>query len=131
MRSRMDPDSACMLVRFRLPDDSNEYLAGRWHYGNERLEIAMRNIFGHELEGMRLLVSVLDDGRIYLLACPMLGTVLPAGRSMRDIITGHADDAIAHVAEYLSIDMRIESVHALDNVSELADENVRRALGIH
>ena len=131
MRSRMDPGCSCMLMSFRLPENSNEYLAGRWHYGNERLEIAMRNIFGNELAGMRLLVSVLEDGRIYLLACPMLGTHLANDVSMSDIVTGHAEDAIAHVAEYLGIDMRIDSVHELPAVTVLADEAVRRSLGIH
>lgn len=72
LRSRMDPFTPCMLLRFSLPE-GDDYLAGRWHYGNERLEIAMRNIVGTELQGMRLLVSVTEDDRIYLLACPMLG----------------------------------------------------------
>ena len=36
VRSRMDPDAACVLIRFALPADDG-YLAGRWHYGPERL----------------------------------------------------------------------------------------------
>lgn len=51
----------------------------------------MRNIFGADLYGMRLLVSVLEDGRIYLLACPMLGSMeLPDGISMSSAVTAHA-----------------------------------------
>ena len=122
MRSRMDLDQPCVLIRFSLPE-ADGYLAGRWHYGPDRLEIAMRNLFGAELAGMRLLVSVLENEQIYLLACPMLGEHGPvdAQTSMTGLVTQHAEDAIRHVQEYLEIEMRIASITVLPTVTALAD----------
>lgn len=122
MRSRMDPDMPCVLIQFALPEGA-DYLEGRWHYGSERLEIAMRNLFGTELEGMKLLVSVLPGNRIYLLACPMLGGERGArDESMTGIVADHATEAIEHVRDYLGIDMTIASVDVLPTVTALADE---------
>lgn len=122
MRSRMNPDKPCVLIQFALPEDE-DYLEGRWHYGPERLEVAMRNLFGAELRGMRLLVSVLPGNRIYLLACPMLGCeTQDVEESMTGIVSDHAVSAIEHVREYLGIDMTIASVDVLPTVAALADE---------
>ena len=49
LRSRMDPQAACVMVDLSLPT-GEEYLAGRWHYGPESLEVALRNFFGAELQ---------------------------------------------------------------------------------
>lgn len=82
----------------------------------------MRNFFGAELEGMRLLVSVLPGARIYLLACPMLGNGVPGEeRSMTGIVASHTEDAIAHVREYLGIEMQIADIKVLPTVTALAD----------
>lgn len=121
LRSRMNPDAPCVMIEFSLPDDTDD-LSGRWQYGPERLEIAMRNFFGAELEGMRLLVSVLPGARIYLLACPMLGNGVPGEeRSMTGIVASHTEDAIAHVREYLGIEMQIADIKVLPTVTALAD----------
>lgn len=121
LRSRMDPTQHCVMISFQLPEDDG-YLAGRWHYGPDRLEIAMRNLFGAELAGLRLLVSVLDEERIYLLACPMIGCQAPSDEdAMTAIVTEHAQDAIVHVHNYLGIEMRISSVSVLPSVTVLAE----------
>lgn len=120
LRSRMDPDSPCVLIRFALPVDAN-YLADRWHYGPDRLEIAMRNFFGAELEGMRMLVSVLENDQIYLLACPMRGHERTDIQAMAELVTAHAEQCMDHVREYMDIDMRIDSVTPLSSVLALTE----------
>lgn len=123
LRSRMCPDRACVLLRLALPEDKN-YLKGRWHYGSERLEVALRNFFGAELNGMRMLVAVLPDERIYLLACPMLGEDGgPDDESMTSVIANHAGSAIEHVREYLDLDLTIAGIEVYQNITELAREH--------
>ncbi len=122
LRSRMCPDRACVLLRLALPADK-DYLKGRWHYGAERLEVALRNFFGAELNGMRMLVAVLPDERIYLLACPMLGEGGPEDESMTSVISDHARGAIEHVREYLDLDLTIAGVQVYQNITELARED--------
>lgn len=117
LRSRMNPEQPCVLLELTMPE-GDSFLTGRWHYGSERLEVALRNFFGVELEGMRMLVSVLPDERIFLLACPMLGE--EAVDSISGLVHHHAEESIAHVREYLGLHLSIASVRVLPNLTVLA-----------
>ena len=117
LRSRMSADQPCVLLELAMPE-GDSFLTGRWHYGSERLEVALRDFFGVELEGMRMLVSVLPDERIFLLACPMLGE--EALDSISGVVNRHAEESIAHVREYLDLHLSIAGVRVLPNLTVLA-----------
>ena len=121
LRSRMDPSRPCVVVELTMPE-GDSYLKGRWHYGAERLEVALRNFFGVELSGMRMLVSVLPDERIFLLACPMLGEVSEQEDSMTGLVSAHAQECIGLVREYLGLNLSIASIRVLPNLPSLAAE---------
>lgn len=118
LRSRMDPDKPCVVVDMALPE-GDDFLSGRWHYGPERLEVALRNFFGAELNGMRILASVLPDERIRLLCCPMVGAAVEAD-SITATVSSHVQEAMEHVREYLGLDMRIANIHVLPTLTALA-----------
>ena len=118
LRSQMDPDKPCVLIALDYPDDDG-YLSDHWKYGADRLEVAMRNIFGAELEGIRMLVSVLPDERIYLLACPMLDRETVSGPEMVELVCSHTEWAIGHVRDYLKIEMDIAAVYTAPNLCAL------------
>ena len=126
LRSRMDPDRPCLIVQFELPD-ADGYLSDHWHYGSERLEVAMRNIFGAELNGVRFLVSVLDDERIFLLACPMLEQEIPDMDSLRETVNEHVEECAKHVQEYLNIDMKILSSTEYPTLIDMAQQRAAEA----
>ena len=44
IRSKMDPTKPCVVAELEIPAD-NDFLRGRWQYGSDRLEVALRNIF--------------------------------------------------------------------------------------
>lgn len=119
LRSRMDPTKPCVVVDMMLPE-GDDFLSGRWHYGSDRLEVALRNFFGAELNGMRMLVSVLPDERIRLLCCPMLGAE-NTPESITGVVAKHAQDAMAHVAEYLDLELRIVDIQILPALTSLAE----------
>lgn len=119
LRSRMNPLKPCVLVELAMPEDA-DFLKGRWHYGTERLEVALRNFFGVELEGMRMLVAVLPDERIFLLCCPMLGAESAEGDSMTGLVARHAQQAISDVGEYLDLELRIVGIRVLPALTALA-----------
>lgn len=122
LRSRMDPDSGAVLLELALPEN-DPFFRGRWHYGVDRLEVALRNFFGAELDGMRVLVSVLPDERIFLLCCPMLGESAGlTSAAMTDLVLRHAQESIAHVREYLNLELKVASVRAIDGLTALAGE---------
>jgi len=116
LRSRMDWDQPCVVLQLRETGESD--FRGRWHYGADRLEVALRNFFGVELDGMRMLVSVLEDESICLLACPMRGA--SASESMTGIVSSHAQDCMEHVRDYLDLDLRIDSIRVLPSLTALA-----------
>jgi len=117
LRSRMAWDKPCVVLQL-VEAQHSDYFHGRWHYGAERLEVALRNFFGVELEGMRMLVSVLPDERVFLLACPMLGE--EASDSMTGLVSSHAQDCMEHVREYLDLDLKIASIRVLSALTDLA-----------
>lgn len=118
LRSAMDPDQPCVLMQLHLPD-TDGYLAAHWQYGPDRLEVAMRNIFGAELNGMRILISVLPDERIYLLAGVLLDHDAPDEDSMEEMVRAHAEDSITHVKEFLNIDVDIAQTQRLPTLTAL------------
>lgn len=121
VRSKMDPDRPCVLAELVMPADS-DFLKGRWQYGPERLELALRNIFGVEVQGLRILSCVLPGERIVLLGCPMLFHETAEGASMTGVISEHVSDCIAHVDEFLGLDLSIASIRILPALTAMAKE---------
>lgn len=121
-RSKMDPNKPCVLAELTMPSDS-DFLKGRWQYGSERLELALRNIFGVEVQGLRILSCVLPGERIVLLGCPMLFHDFEAeGNSMTGIVSGHVQDCIDHVDEFLGLDLTISSIRILPALTAMAKD---------
>ncbi len=121
LRSRMDPSKPCVVLDLSLPA-GDDFLSGRWHYGSERLEVALRNFFGAELDGMRMLVSVLPNEQIKLLCCPMVGAEVVSD-SITAIVSAHAQEAMENVKEYLGLDLSITNVQILPALTALAKEH--------
>ena len=122
LRSKMDPDRPCVIVELAMPQDS-DFLKGRWHYGTERLEIALRNFFGVEIAGMRMVAAVLPDERIYLVAGAMRGAQQP--ESITGVVTAHVQECIEHVKEYLHLDLTMKNIRVLPHLRELARREER------
>lgn len=120
LRSRMDPHRPCVVVDLRMPGGET-YLSSRWHYGAERLEVAMRNIMGVELNGMRMLVSVLPDERVKLLCCPMLGADVYAD-SITATVSSHTQESMEHIEEFLGLSLEISNIQILPALTALAVE---------
>ena len=122
VRSKMDPHRPCVVAELKMPEGS-DFLKGRWHYGPERLEMALRNIFGVEVAGLRILSCVLPGERIILLGCPMLYHELEtAENSMTGVVSQHVQDCIGHVDEYLGIDLSIASMQVLPALTAMASD---------
>ncbi len=120
VRSKMDPHKPCVVAELAQARGT-DFLKGRWQYGPERLELALRNIFGVEVKGLRILSCVLPGERIVLLGCPMLlREVEVDGESITGIVTDHVQDCISHVDEFLGIDLRIASINVLPALTAMA-----------
>lgn len=121
MCSRMDPDRPCMV--FRLEQNAPEgRLEGRWHDGPERLEFALRNSFGSDCEGMHILPIVHTDGRITVLAVPLRDAEGLTGESMTAMMTAHTSDSIAHLKEFMGLELKIAGIRVLPALTALCGD---------
>lgn len=127
VRSKMDPHRPCVVAELKMPAGS-DFLKGRWQYGPERLELALRNIFGVEVAGLRILSCVLPGERIILLGCPMLYHELETEEeSMTGVVSRHVQDCIDHVDEFLGIDLTISAMHVLPALTSMAADQAIQA----
>lgn len=123
LRSKMDPDKPCVIVELAMPQDS-DFLKGRWHYGTDRLEVALRNFFGAEIAGMRMVAAVLPDERIFLLAGAMRGATQP--ESITGVVSAHVQECMEHVEEYLQLDLTMKNIRVLPHLVDLARKEERK-----
>lgn len=123
LRSKMDPDRPCVLVHLAQPD-SVDQLSGRWHYGADRLEYALRQALGSELKGLWILPSVQEDERVLLLYCPMSGQEdAVSGDSMTSLVTSHTASCIEHAREFLGVNFTIRGLNVLPSLMAFCDQN--------
>ena len=119
LRSRMDADRPCLLIEI---DQSAPFdkLEGRWHFGKDRLEIALRNSFAGDLNGIHILPTVHSDGRILVLACPLHGVdTNMTVDTMTAMLTTYTADSIAHMKEYFGLDLHIAEIRVFPALTAL------------
>ena len=124
LRSRMDADRPCLLVELEQPSTTDEdKLEGKWHYGPERLELALRNSFGGDVAGIHILPTVHPDGRILVLCCPLRGIETKlSGDSMTAMLTSHINEGISHLKEFFGLDLRMVNIRVLPSLYTLCAE---------
>lgn len=122
MRFPIAVDKPCVLLDMELPQ-GDEYLAGRWHYGSERLEVALRNFFGTEHGSISFSVAVVSPQLIRLLACPLEDCGETEGEeSLTGQVVDNVREAIERIREYLALEVRLQGVRVLKNVAALASQ---------
>ena len=124
LRSRMDPNSTCMVVELEqaYAKDSDK-LEGRWHYGEDRLELALRNSFGGDVEGFHVLPTVHMNGQILVLCCALYGVEKTMSEdSMTAMLTTHITDGIAHLKEFFGLELHISGIRVLPSLFALCTE---------
>ena len=122
LRSRMDADRPCLLIEI---DQSapNDKLEGRWHYGKDRLEVALRTSFAGDLNGIHILPTIHSDGRILVLACPLHGvdTDMTVDK-MTAMLTTYTADSIQHMKEFFGLDLHITGIRVYPALTALCGD---------
>ena len=125
LRSRMDPDSICMVMELKQPEITDQdRIEGRWQYGKDRLEYTLRKSFGGDIEGVHILPTVHTDGRIMVLCCELYGT---EGHDMTQdqmtaLLTKRIADGVAHLKEYFGLELHITGIRILPSLYDLCTE---------
>jgi len=117
LRSRMDPDQPCALMRLEKLADDEEHLVGSWRDSDHLLERTLFQSFGGDVNGFHVLPLVLRDGRIYVLAVPLRGQETETTvEEMEKIIEKCVRNGLQHVEEYQGLYLKILEAKALPNM---------------
>ena len=119
LRSRMDADRPCLLIEIEQSAPFDK-LEGRWHFGRERLEIALRNSFAGDLNGIHILPTIHSDGRILVLACPLHGVDTDMTiDTMTAMLTSYTADSIQHMKEFFGLELHIVDIRVYPALTAL------------
>ena len=110
-------DVPCVLARLEMPQDDG-FFSGRWHYGSERLEVALRNFFGHQHDHMILHVAVVSQQEVRVLCYPA---------DKEGVSENAAFDYVQETAEqighYLGLSMKVLDVRRVPGLMAFVTEN--------
>ncbi len=109
----------CLFARLSLPTGDG-FLSERWHYGSDRLEVALRNFFGGEHGRMRLHVAVVSPQEVRMLVSPK--PELPDAELTPAGALGYIEETIEQIEHYLGLSMSLIDIRALQSLVAFAAE---------
>lgn len=113
-------DAPCLYVRFHIPQ-GNSFIAERWHYGSDRLEVALRNFFGQEHDFMRFYLAVLSPKEVRVMVCPK-----PEYTNHKELepeqALGFIQDTLEQIEDYLGLSMKLAEIRRIDGLTAFAAE---------
>lgn len=122
LRARFAAEQPFALLTLCLPQ-GDVYMSDRWHYGSERLEVALRNFFGREVDGLYYALAVRTTREIRLAAIQRTGVPPISEDEILDRADAHAAEVIEQIKEYLDLDIRVCGKCILPGLLSLAAES--------
>lgn len=119
LRCRESTQCSCLYARLGVPA-GDDFLLDRWHYGSDRLEMALRNFFGEERENATLHLAVISPEEVRVLVCPKPDAsddALTAERALRII-----EETIEQIDHYLGLPMNIIDIREMESLLSFAAE---------
>lgn len=114
-----DPEKPCIFARISIPE-GDMFITERWHYGSERLAIALRNFFGEEYEKMNIHIAVVSPEEIRIVFSPKPGS---AEKSMTESeAKEYIEDTIERIQHYLGMNMTLKEIRMLNGLVDFASE---------
>lgn len=116
-RCREQLSVPCVLARLELPEE-DDFLSERWHYGSERLEMALRNFFGYEHGHMLMHVAVLSQEEVRVLC-------YPAGAEgiSENAVFNYVQETLEQIDHYLGLRMKVLEVRRVPGLEAFAAEH--------
>lgn len=108
----------CVFSRLSLPSGET-FLTGPWHYGSDRLEVALRNFYGTAQDYMTIYVAVVSPEEVRVLACPRPyqdenGTFGP------DLVLEYLEETNEQIEKYLGLKMKVVEIRMLNGLTAFA-----------
>jgi len=117
LRCQEQADVPCVVARLGL-DEEDPFLTERWHYGSDRLEVALRNFFGGDQPHMLVHVAVVSQDEVRVLCYPRGGKMLDA-----DSVAGFIHEVAQQVENYMGLRMKVLDVQSIPGLKVFAREH--------
>ncbi len=118
LRCQEQPHVPCIVARLGL-DEEDPFLTERWHYGSDRLEVALRNFFGGDQPHMLIHVAVVSQDEVRVLCYP--------ANPAEPLDEAKVQDFIAEVAQqvenYMGLRMTVLDVQQISGLCAFVQEN--------
>lgn len=112
-RYALSVETPCIYARLSVPT-GDSFLTGRWHYGSDRLEMALRNFFGAEHEQATLHLAVVSPEEVRVLVCPT--SQEHDARFTVDHVLSYIEDTVERIQYYLGLPMHIIDIRTVDGL---------------
>ncbi len=113
-------DRPAFLFDFDMPQ-GELYMDGRWRYGRQRLENALRNnFFGRYEEGIVYGVAMLSPRHIRLIACPDKNCTNTT-EACEARVRAYISDKVARIKQYMDLELELEQFTVLDSINDIAE----------
>ena len=123
-------DKPAFLVDFDMPQ-GELYVDGRWHYGRERLESALRNnFFGRFHDGIYYGLSMLSPRHMRLIACQSKAAPPEDIQVTADRVQAYIQEKLTQIKTYLDLSLEIEQFTVLSCLNDIADNEVTESIEI-
>lgn len=110
-------DVPCIVARLGL-DEEDPFLTERWHYGSDRLEVALRNFFGGDQPHMLVHVAVVSQDEVRVLCYPCADGQQLSEESVRSFI----EEVAQQVENYMGLRMKVLEVQEIPGLCAFARE---------
>lgn len=114
LRCQEQADVPCVVARLGL-DEEDPFLTERWHYGSDRLEVALRNFFGGDQAHMLVHVAVVSQDEVRVLCYPSGSEALDASKAA-DFI----HEVTQQVENYMGLRMTVQDVKTIPGLKVFA-----------
>ncbi len=118
MRTNILIDKPCALVDISIPS-GEEYMSNEWHYGSERLEVALRNFFGYKACGANVIVAVTSQSSARLLIAQNVNSddkCTVAITTVSKDIRNYIDETLDNIEQYLGLKLEVSKIESLPNL---------------
>ena len=118
-------DKPAFLFDFDMPQ-GELYLDGRWRYGRQRLESALRNNFiGRYADGIFYGVAMLSPRHIRIVACQDKNNRDESTEDCLARTRAYVDEKVALIKQYMDLELELEQFTVLGSLNEIADNNIK------
>ncbi|MFH1880164.1 MAG: hypothetical protein ABIK64_05180 [Bacillota bacterium] len=112
-----DPEKTCIFARISIPQ-GDMFITERWHYGSERLAIALRNFFGEVYEQMNIHIAVVSPEEVRIVFSPRRDS--PESNATDTMARAYIEETIERIQHYLGLTMSLTEIRVMNGLVDFA-----------